>query len=145
MPARLEGFFARPRFRSSCAAVQDFKIDRVIEVVTVIGDLVREIRDLRFERWATILCKISRSGRFQSDEMLRVSADPRALRMSDSNPKNSDRIFQEFDHSHTLTVMIEAAVVAHAFSQHLFARMSKRRVSQIVRKRDRFRQIFIKA
>ena len=54
-------------------------------------------------------------------------------------------IFKELDHSHALTVVIEAAVVAHAFSQHLFARMSKGRVSQIVRERDRFREIFIQA
>src|SRR5207248_44214 len=38
-------------------------------------------------------------------------------------------IFKELDHSHALTVVIEAAVVAHAFSQHLFARMSKGRES----------------
>jgi hypothetical protein len=41
--------------------------------------------------------------------------------------------------------VIEAAVVAHALGQHLFARMSKGRVSQIVRERDRFREIFIQA
>jgi hypothetical protein len=54
-------------------------------------------------------------------------------------------IFKKFDHSYTLTVVIEAAVIAQAFSQHLFARMSKGRVSQIVRERDRFREIFIQA
>ena len=39
--------------------------------------------------------------------------------------------------------MIEPAVVAHAFGQHLLAGMSKRRMAQIVRKRDCFRQIFV--
>src|SRR6188472_3638583 len=39
--------------------------------------------------------------------------------------------------------MIEAAVVAHAFRQHLLPGVSKRRMAQIVGKRDRFRQIFI--
>ena len=39
--------------------------------------------------------------------------------------------------------MIEPAVVAHAFGQHLLAGMSKRRMAEIVRKRDRFRQIFV--
>ena len=52
-------------------------------------------------------------------------------------------IFKQLDDPDALTVVIEAAVVAHAFSQHLFARMSKRRVSQIVRESDRFREIFI--
>ena len=54
-------------------------------------------------------------------------------------------IFKKLDHSYTLAIVIEAAMVAHAFSQHLFARMSKRRVSQIVREGDRFSEIFIQA
>ena len=39
--------------------------------------------------------------------------------------------------------MIEPAVIAHAFGQHLLAGMSKRRMAQIVRKRDCFRQILV--
>ena len=39
---------------------QDFKIDRVIEVVGVIRDLVRKIRDLRFERCALICFSVRR-------------------------------------------------------------------------------------
>ena len=53
------------------------------------------------------------------------------------------RVFKELYYSHTLAVVIEAAMVAHAFSQHLFTRMSKRRVSQIMRESDRFGEIFI--
>src|SRR5581483_165025 len=55
------------------------------------------------------------------------------------------RIFKELDYSHTLAVVIEAAMIAHAFGQHLFARMPKRRVPQIVRESDCFREIFIQA
>src|SRR5215831_10863136 len=33
---------------------QNFKIKRVIEVVTVIRDLVRKIRDLALQRWAIV-------------------------------------------------------------------------------------------
>ncbi len=54
-------------------------------------------------------------------------------------------IFKELDHAHTLAVVIEAAMIAHAFGEHLFARMSKRRVPQIVRESDRFLKIFIQA
>jgi hypothetical protein len=39
--------------------------------------------------------------------------------------------------------VIESAMVAHAFGQHLFARMSKRRVPQVVCESDRFGAIFI--
>ena len=34
--------------------IQDFKVDRIIEVVAVIGDLVGEIGDLRFQGRTTI-------------------------------------------------------------------------------------------
>jgi len=34
-------------------------------------------------------------------------------------------------------------VVAHALGQNFFAGMSERRVSEIVRQRNRFRQIFV--
>ncbi len=39
--------------------------------------------------------------------------------------------------------MLETAVFAHAFRQHLFPGMAERRVPEIVRERDCFRQIFI--
>ena len=54
-------------------------------------------------------------------------------------------ILQQLHHSQTLTVVIEPAVIAHAFGQHLLARMAKRRVPQVVRKRDGFREIFVQA
>ena len=41
--------------------------------------------------------------------------------------------------------MLEAAVLAHAFGQHLFARMTKRRMPEIMGQRDRFRQILVQA
>src|SRR5689334_18533538 len=40
--------------------------------------------------------------------------------------------------------MLESAVLPHAFSQHFLARMTKRCVPEIMRKRNRFRQILIK-
>src|SRR5207245_9599487 len=44
-----------------------------------------------------------------------------------------------------LTIVVEPAVIAHAFGKHLLARMSQRRVAQIMRKRNRFRQILVQA
>src|SRR5215471_12805501 len=41
--------------------------------------------------------------------------------------------------------MLEAAVFAHAFGQHLFAGMPERRMPEVVRKRNGFGQVFIKA
>ncbi len=65
---------------------QDFEIDRVIQIVAVVGDLVRQIRDLRFERW-TIFSSPA-TGRLVKRLML--FAGPRAPRTSDSIPENSD-------------------------------------------------------
>ena len=39
--------------------------------------------------------------------------------------------------------MLEAAVLPHAFGQHLLARMSEGRMPEIMRERDRLRQILI--
>ena len=52
---------------------------------------------------------------------------------------------QQLHHSQTLTVVIEPAMIAHAFGQHLLTGVAKRRVPQVVRKRDGFRQIFVQA
>jgi len=41
------------RHVSNCRS-EKFKVDRVIEIVTVISDLVRQVRDLRFERRAFV-------------------------------------------------------------------------------------------
>src|SRR6476646_8955923 len=41
--------------------------------------------------------------------------------------------------------MLEAAVFAHAFGEHLFAGMPERRMPEVVRQRDGFGQVFIKA
>ena len=39
--------------------------------------------------------------------------------------------------------MLESAVPLHALRQHLLAGMAKRRMPEIVRERDRFRQILV--
>src|SRR5438034_8618368 len=54
-------------------------------------------------------------------------------------------ILQQLDHSQTLAVVVEPAMTAHAFGQHLLAGVAKRRMSQVVRKGDGFREIFIQA
>ena len=41
--------------------------------------------------------------------------------------------------------MIEPAVIAHAFGQHLLTRMSKRRMTEIVSERNCFRQVLVQS
>ena len=52
-------------------------------------------------------------------------------------------VLEQLDHAQALPVMIEAAVIAHAFGQNFFAGMPEGRMAEIVRQRDRFGQIFV--
>ena len=55
------------------------------------------------------------------------------------------RSFEQLHHAYALAVVIESAVVAHTFSQHLLAGVAKGRVSKVVRERYGFREVFIQA
>ena len=57
-----------PRFLQSRRG-QDFKIDRVIEIVTVIGDFICQIGNLRLQRRAIVFF-LCRSGEFVRSLML---------------------------------------------------------------------------
>src|ERR1044071_1853430 len=115
--------------------------------MAVIGNLVCQVCYLRLQRWATIALQSSRCLRSRHlCHVIKCSVFPQTLahfKCQVQTWKTRIRVFEELDYSHTLAVVIEAAMVAHAFSQHLFARMSERRVSQIVREGDRFGEIFI--
>ena len=52
-------------------------------------------------------------------------------------------ILEQVDDPKALTVVIEAAVVLHQFSEDRFAGMPKGRVAQVVRQHDRFGEIFV--
>ena len=54
-------------------------------------------------------------------------------------------LFQIVDHREALQVVLEAAVLAHAFVQRVLARMAERRMAEIVRERNRFDQVFVDA
>src|SRR6266853_6026628 len=53
------------------------------------------------------------------------------------------RIFEQLDHPQTLAVVIESAVSAHTFGQHLFSGVAKRRMAQVVGERNGFRQVLV--
>ena len=41
-------------------------------------------------------------------------------------------LFQPVHHAQTLQIVLKASVIGHAFIQHVLARMTKRRVPQVV-------------
>ena len=119
---------------------QDFKIDGVIEVVAVVSDLIRKIRDLRLKRCAIICLPVR--------HLERVLVFPQAFADFErqiETRKIRIRRFEQFHHARTLAVVIEATVIAHAFGEHFFPRVAEGRVPQIVRKRDGFGKIFVQA
>ena len=120
--------------------VQDFKIKCVIEIVTVIRDLVCQIGNLRLQRRVLVF--------LASHETVRTLVLPQAFAHLECQVQTWEiRVwpFKQLHRPHTLTIVIEPAVIAHAFGQHFLAGMSERRVPQIMRKRNRFRQILVQA
>jgi hypothetical protein len=119
---------------------KDFEIDCIVEIVAVVGNLIRQVRDLRLERWALVFV-LSWDRRIVKRLVLLQSLPD--LECQIQAGKGGIRRLEQFDDALALPVVVEAAVPAHAFGEHLFARMSKRRMSQIVRQRDRLSQVLI--
>ena len=120
--------------------LENFKVDRVIEIVTVIRDLVRQVRDLRFERRAFVSV-LARHRR-----IVKLVVLPQSFAHFEGevqSRKSRIRVLEQFHHALALFVVIEPTVLAHAFVEHFFAGMPKRRMPEVVRQRDRLGQIFI--
>ena len=49
------------------------------------------------------------------------------------------------DHAQGLQVVLEAAVLAHAFVERILAGVAEGRVAEVVREADRFGQVFVEA
>ena len=109
---------------------KNLEVNRVIQIVTVIGYLVGEIGDLRFERRKAIFALV----------LLQTFAD---FERQIQSGKIRIRVFEQLDDAQTLAVVLEAAVLAHALGENFFAGMSEWSVAEIVRKRDRLRQVFV--
>ena len=108
--------------------------------MAVVGNLVRQVRDLRLERWTPVFL-LARHRRIVKRLVLLQSLPDFEGQVQ--SRESGIRRLEQFDDALALPVVIEAAVFAHAFGQHLFARMSKRRMPEIVRQRDRLRQVLV--
>ena len=117
----------------------------VVDIVIVIGDLIGHIRDLRFERRLPAsekaLAEIAEPARVFTRTMLedafaRFKAEIEAV-------ERAVVLFELIDDGEALQVVLEAAVIAHAFVQRILARVAEWRMTQIVRKRNRFDEILV--
>ena len=127
---------------SQLRRAQNFKVNGIIEIVAVISDLIREIRDLRLQRGAIILCVVRRG------QLIEGLVLPQTFAHFERQVKTREIwiwSFEQLDYAHALAVVIEPAVFTHTFGQHLLARVPKRRMPQIVRQRDRFREILVQS
>src|SRR6202034_1918467 len=110
----------------------------VIDVVVVVGDLVREISELRLESWLRApqkpLAQLPELARVRGRTMLQDSLA--ALEREVEAVEFGVLLLELIDDSQRLQVVFEAAEIAHALVQRILARMPEGRVAEIVRQTD---------
>ena len=119
----------------------------VIHIVIVVGDLVGQIGDLRFQRGAAIvqeaLAQLAQLGgvlrrAMLEDAFARFEAQVQSVECGIA-------LFQLVHDAQRLQVVLESAIRFHAGVQRILPGMAERGVAEIVRQRDRFGQIFVQA
>ena len=118
--------------------LKEFKIQTIVEVVTVVGDLVGQIRNLRFER------RLRMRRAFRALVKLRVLLQSLAHFMAEIEA--GEFRVARLDHVHdaqALCIVIESAVPAHQFIERLLPRVAERRMPEVVRERDGLGEVFI--
>jgi hypothetical protein len=117
----------------------------IVHVVIVVSDFVGQIADLRFHR-----------GLRATDETFAQFAQPasvfRGTMLDDAfacletqvKPlEGRVTLLEQVHRAQTLQIVLEPAVVAHAIVERVLSGVTKRGVSQVVRKRNRFNQILV--
>ncbi|CAM2149469.1 hypothetical protein PT2222_210122 [Paraburkholderia tropica] len=119
----------------------------VVDVVIVVGDFVGDIRDLRLDgRLASeqeALAQFAQTPRVLARAMLE-----NALARLETEIEAVERavvLLQFVDDRETLQVVLEAAVLAHALVERVLTRMAERRMTEVVRKRNRLDEILVHA
>ena len=118
---------------------QQSGIQAVVEVVAVISDFVGEVGDLRFERGIFGVETFALAGMVVGGVMLgQAFADfPGQIQAG------KIRIFllELLDDAEAVLVVLETAVAFHQTRQDGFAFVAERRMAEVMRERDGFRQI----
>jgi hypothetical protein len=115
--------------------------------VVVVGDLVGEVGDLRLDRRlrageksfaerAQAACVLHRA--VLEDAFARLEREVEAVEAAVT-------FFKHVDDPQRLQVVFEAAVRSHALVQRILARVPERRVTEVVRERNGFDEIFVDA
>ena len=114
----------------------------IVDVVVVVGDLVRQVRELRLEprlapleKPQTQLAERARIGRraVLQDPLagLERQVEARELRIA---------LLELVHHAQRLQVVLEPAELAHAFVERVLPRVTERRMTEVMREADRLGQ-----
>src|SRR4029453_4554503 len=111
--------------------------------MAVVGDLVREIRDLRFERGRPNLEVRMRAGQIVRSGVLDQAFPdfPTQVESRESGVFS----FEFIDHMKALAVVLEAAMTAHQLIEGGFSRVAEWRMSEVMGQRDRFSEVFVQS
>ena len=120
--------------------VEQVRGDAVVQIVRVVGDAVGEVRHLSFQRGIAVRFLpeewVVRIAGMFADTLLHFPGQIQSVKLRVA-------FFQHVDDAQALPVVFEPAVVLHQFIEHVLSGMAERRMPEIVRQRDGFRQVFV--
>ena len=128
--------------RRARSSVEQAGLEAVVDVVAVVGDLVGEIDDLRFQaRRAAPASK----ARDQRPVVARRVLDDALAHLPGQVEAAKARValLEHVDDAQALRVVLEAAVRRHQVVEHALAGVAERRVAEVVRQRDRFGEVLV--
>ena len=124
----------------------------VIHIVRVVGNFVGQVAQLGFKRRRVAQQKplphTAGLACFQSLGMRARAVLQNAFagfKAQVQAVESRVALFQFIDHAQTLQVVLETTVLAHAGIQGILPRVAKRGVTQVVRQRNGFGQVFVQA
>ena len=115
----------------------------VVDVVVVVGNLVHEIHELRFEGRAL-------AGRVLGGSMgvaLALVLDDPLAHLPGEVQAGEPRVplLQHLEDAQGLAVVLESPVVAHQLVHRALARMAERRVAEVVAQHEGFRELLVES
>ena len=118
--------------------------DRILQIVAIVGDTIGNGSQNGFHARTgggegRGVCRNVGPARLVVPGFVVTQARPRAIGEIES-AKLRERVFKVFDDTNRVCVMVEPAVILHQGSKRLFAGVTERRMSEVMRERNGFRQ-----
>ena len=132
-------------FRAQLLEIEQVRFETVVEIGGVVGDLVHEIDQLRFERRALVEQILGELRKFRRGVIARMFDDAFAHFEGEIQAgKIEIALLELLDDAQRVQIVIEAlAVLAHALVELLFAGVAEGRMADVVDQRQRLGKIRI--